>query len=82
LVEEETVTEVQEMDEASTSSRDAGTLQHRRRKASKVNDEIDIKIQKSLEKIEPDEDEEFFISVLPSVRQLLLMTNWILGWSS
>ena len=40
-IEEETVTAVQEMDEASTSSRDAATLQHRRRKASKVNDEID-----------------------------------------
>ena len=49
-VEEETVTAVQEMDEASTSSRDAGTLQHRRRKASKVNDEIDRKNLKSLEK--------------------------------
>ena len=65
-VEEETVTAVQEMDEASTSSRDAGTLQHRRQKASKVNDEIDRKILKS-EKIEPDEDEAFFISILPSV---------------
>jgi hypothetical protein len=66
-VEEETA--VQEMDEASSSSRDAGTLQHRRRKASQV-DEIDRKILKSLEKIEPDEDEAFFISILPSVRQL------------
>ena len=56
-VEEETITAVQEMDEASTSNRDAGTLQHRRRKASKVNDEIDRKILKSLEKIEPDENE-------------------------
>ena len=69
-VEGETVTAVQEMDEGSTSSRDAGTLQHRRRKASKVSDEIDRKFLKSLEKIEPDEDEAFFISVLPSVRQL------------
>jgi hypothetical protein len=57
------------MDEASTSSRGAETLQHRRRKTTKVNDEIDRKILKSLEKIEPDEDEAFFISVLPSVRQ-------------
>ena len=67
--EEETETVVQQMDEASTSSRDAGTLQHRRRKTTKVGDEIDTKILKSLEKIEPDEDEAFFISVLPSVRQ-------------
>lgn len=67
--EEETETVVQQMDEASTSSRDAGTLQHRRRKTTKVSDEIDRKILKSLEKIEPDEDEAFFISVLPSVRQ-------------
>ena len=67
--EEETETVVQQTDEASTSSRDAGTLQHRRRKATKVSDEIDRKILKSLEKIEPDEDEAFFISVLPSVRQ-------------
>ena len=65
--EEETETVVQQMDEASTSSRDAGTLQHRRRKTSKVSDEIDRKIMKSLEKIELDEDEAFFISVLPSV---------------
>jgi hypothetical protein len=35
-----------------------------------VNDEIDRKILKSLEKLEPDEDEAFFISVLPSVSQL------------
>jgi hypothetical protein len=56
------------MDEASTSSGDAGTLHHRKREASKV-DEIERKILKS-EKIEPDEDEAFFISVLPSVRQL------------
>jgi len=56
------------MDEASTSSRDAGTLQHRRWKTTKVSDEIDRKILKSLEKIEPDEDDAFFISVLPSVR--------------
>lgn len=69
-VEGETVTAVREMDEASTSSRDAGTLQHRRRKASKVSDEIDRKFLKSLEKIEPDEDEAFSMSVLPSVRQL------------
>ena len=67
--EEETETVVQQMDEASTSSRDAGTLQHRRRKTTKVSDEIDKKILKSLEKIEPDEDGAFFISVLPSVRQ-------------
>jgi len=57
------------MDEASTSSREAGTLQHRRRKTTKVSDEIGRKILKSLEKMEPDEDEKFFISVLPSVRQ-------------
>ena len=67
--EEETETALLQMDEASTSSRDAGTLQYRRRKTTKVNDEIDRKILKSLEKIEPDEDEAFFISVLPSVRQ-------------
>jgi hypothetical protein len=67
--EEETETVVQKMGEASTSSRDAGTLQHRKRKTTKVSDEIDRKILKSLEKIEPDEDEAFFISVLPSVRQ-------------
>jgi len=67
--EEETETVVQQMDEASTLSTDAGTLQHRRRKTTKVSDEIDRKILKSLEKIEPDEDEAFFISVLPSVRQ-------------
>jgi len=42
---------------------------HRRRKAIKVNDEVDRKILKSLEKIEPDEDGAFFISVLPSTRQ-------------
>ena len=60
---------VQQMDEVSTSSRVAGTLQHRRRKTTKVNDEIDRKILKSLRKIEPNEDEAFFISVLPSVRQ-------------
>ena len=57
------------MNEASTSSRDARTLQHRRRKTTKVNDEIDRKILKALEKIEPDENEVFFISALPSVRQ-------------
>jgi len=57
------------MDEALTSSREVGMLQHRRRKTTKVSDEIDRKILKSLEKIEPDEDEVFFISVLPSVRQ-------------
>jgi len=34
-----------------------------------VNDEVDRKILKSLEKIEPDEDGAFFISVLPSTRQ-------------
>ena len=34
-----------------------------------MNDEIDRKILKSVEKIEPDEDEAFFISVLLSVRQ-------------
>ena len=67
--EEETETVVQQVDEASTSSRDAGTLQHRRRKTTKVSDEIDRKILKSLEKIEPGEDKAFFISVLPSVRQ-------------
>ena len=67
--EEETETVVQHMDEASTSSRDAGTLQHRRRRTTNVSDEIDRKILKSLEKIEPDETEAFFISVLPSVRQ-------------
>jgi len=67
--EEETETVVQQMDEASTLSRDVGTLQHRRRKKNKVIDEIDRKILKSLEKIEPDEDETFFISVLPSVRR-------------
>ena len=67
--EEETETVVQQVDEASTSSRDARTLQHRRRKTTKVSDEIDRKILKSLEKIEPDEDEAFFVSVLPSVRQ-------------
>jgi hypothetical protein len=67
-VEEETVHAVQEM-EASTSSTDDGTLQPRRRKGSKV-DEIGSKILKSLEKIEPDEDEAFFISVLSAVRQL------------
>ena len=66
---EETETVVQQMDEASASSRDAGTLQHPRRKTAKVSDKIDRKILKSLEKIEPDEDETFFISVLPSVRQ-------------
>jgi hypothetical protein len=60
---------VQQMDEVSTSSRVAGTLQHRRRKKTKLNDEIDRKILKSLREIEPDEDEAFFISVLPSVRQ-------------
>jgi hypothetical protein len=65
----ETETVVQQMGEASTSSRDAGTLQHRRRKATNVSDEIDRKILTSLVKIEPDEDEAFFISVLPSVRQ-------------
>ena len=43
--------------------------QGRRRKATKVSDEIDRKILKSLGKIEPDEDETFFMSVLPSVRQ-------------
>jgi len=48
--EEETETVVQQMDEASTSSRDAGTLQHRRRKTIKVSDEIDRKILKSLKK--------------------------------
>ena len=57
--EEETETALLQMDEASTSSRDAGTLQYRRRKTTKVNDEIDRKILKSLEKIEPDEDETF-----------------------
>ena len=67
--EEETETAVQQMDEASTSSTEAATLQHRKRKTTKVNDEIDKKILKSLEKIEPDEDEAFFISVLPFVRQ-------------
>jgi len=65
----ETETVVQQMDEASTSNREAGTFQHRRRKTTKVSDEIDRKILKSLEKIEPDEDEAFFFSVLPSVRQ-------------
>ena len=60
---------IQQMDEASTLSRDAGTLQHRRRKTAKVRDEIDRKILKLLEKIEPDENEAFFISVLSSVRQ-------------
>jgi len=65
--EEETETVVEQMDQASTSSRDAGTLQHRRRKTTKASDEIDRKILKSLEKIEPDEEEAFFISVLPSV---------------
>jgi hypothetical protein len=58
--EEETEIAVQQMDEASTSSRGAGTLQHRRRKTTKENDEIDRKIPKSLEKMEPDEDEAFF----------------------
>ena len=76
--EEEMETVVQQMDEVSTSSRDtgtlqhradAGTLQHRRWKTTKVSDEIDRKILKSLEKTEPDEDEAFFISVLTSVRQ-------------
>jgi len=67
--EEETETVVQQMDEALTSSRDAGMLQHRRRKTTKVSDEIEKKILKSLEKIEPDEDGAFFISVLPSLRQ-------------
>ena len=46
-----------------------GRFKHRRRKTTKVSDEIDGKILKSLEKIEPDEDEAFCISVLPSVRQ-------------
>ena len=64
----ETETVVQQMDEVSTSSRDAGTLQHPRRKSTKIIDEIDRKILKSLEKIEPDKDEAFFISVLSSVR--------------
>ena len=64
--EEETETVVQQMDGASTSSRDAGTLQ---RKTTEVSDEIDRKILKSVEKIEPDEDETFFMSVLPSVRR-------------
>ena len=67
--EEEMETAVQKMAEASSSSRDAGTLQHWRRKTTKVNDETDRKILKSFEKIEPNEDEAFFISVLPSVRQ-------------
>ena len=49
--EEETEIVVQQIDEASTSSRDAGTLQHRRRKTTKVSDEIVRKILKSLEKI-------------------------------
>jgi len=48
--EKETETVVQQMDGASTSSRDAGTLQHRRRKTTKVSDESDRKILKSLEK--------------------------------
>ena len=48
--EEETETVVQQMDEASTLSTDAGTLQHRRRKTTKVSDEIDRKIPKSLKK--------------------------------
>ena len=50
LKEEETETVVQQMDEASTSSRDAATLQHRRRKTTKVSEEIDRKILKSLKK--------------------------------
>ena len=75
--EEETETAVQQMAEASTSNRDVGTLQHRRRKTTKVNDKIDRKILKSLEKIEPDEDEAFFISVLPSVRQFSANGNLI-----
>jgi ERCC4-type nuclease len=57
--EEETVHAVQEMDEASTSIGDAGTLHHRKRKASQA-DEIERKILKSLEKMEPDEDEAFY----------------------
>ena len=60
---------LQQMDEASTSSRHTGTLQHPGQKTTKVSDEIDRKILKLLEKIEPDEDEASFISVLPSVRQ-------------
>jgi len=36
--EEETETVAQQMDEASTSSRDAGKLRHRRRKTTKVSD--------------------------------------------
>jgi len=47
--EEETETVVEQMDEASTSSRDAGTFEHRSRKTAKVSDEIDRKILKSLE---------------------------------
>ena len=48
--EEETETVVQQMDEASVSSRDAATFQHRRRKTTKVSGEIDRKILRSLEK--------------------------------
>ena len=48
--EEDTETVVQQMDEEATSSTDAGTLQHRRRKTTKVSDEIDRKIPKSLKK--------------------------------
>jgi len=62
-------TVVQQVDEASISSRDAGTLQRRRQKTTRVSDEIDRKILKSLKKLEPDEDEAFFISVRPSVRE-------------
>ena len=64
--EKETETVVQQMDEASTSSRDASTSET---EDNQVSDEIDRKILKLLEKIEPDEDEAFFISVLSSVRQ-------------
>jgi len=46
--EEETETVVQQMDEASTSSRDAGALQHQRQKTTKVSDKIDRKFLKSL----------------------------------
>jgi hypothetical protein len=43
-LEEETETVVQQMDQASTSSRGAGKLQHQRRKTNKLKDEINRKI--------------------------------------
>nr|CAD7458902.1 unnamed protein product [Timema tahoe] len=68
--EKEMETELQqsEYEETLTSSGGVGKRQPLTKRVTPMNDEIDRKILKSLEKIEPNEDEAFFISVLPSLR--------------